>query len=51
MPSSKFTHDQPSGAPNPVVREEQIEYGFIDAAITVKESLTVQTALKNRQKS
>lgn len=29
MPSSKFTYDQPSGAPSPVVREEHIEYGFI----------------------
>ncbi|MFZ3142073.1 type I restriction endonuclease subunit R [Polaromonas sp.] len=29
MPSSKFTYAQQSGAPSPVVREEQIEYGFI----------------------
>ncbi|MFC5520132.1 type I restriction endonuclease subunit R [Polaromonas jejuensis] len=29
MPSSKFTYALPSGAPSPVVREEQIEYGFI----------------------
>ena len=29
MPSSKFTYGLPSGAPSPVVREEQIEYGFI----------------------
>ena len=29
MPSSKFTYDQPSGAPSHVVREEHIEYGFI----------------------
>lgn len=29
MPSSKFTYDQPSGAPSSVVKEEQIEYGFI----------------------
>ncbi|MFI5445532.1 hypothetical protein [Polaromonas sp. UC242_47] len=29
MPSSKFTYDQPSSAPSPVVREEHIEYGFI----------------------
>lgn len=29
MPSSKFTYALPSGAPTPVVREEQIEYGFI----------------------
>ncbi len=29
MPSSKFTYDQQSGAPSSVVKEEQIEYGFI----------------------
>jgi type I restriction enzyme, R subunit len=29
MPSSKFTYALPSAAPNHVVREEQIEYGFI----------------------
>jgi len=29
MPSSKFTYAQPSGAPSHVVKEEQIEYGFI----------------------
>lgn len=29
MPSSKFTYDQPSGAPSPVVREEHIEDGVI----------------------
>ncbi len=29
MSSSKFTYDQPSGAPSHAVKEEQIEYGFI----------------------
>ncbi len=29
MPSSKFTYDLPTGAPTHVVKEEQIEYGFI----------------------
>jgi type I restriction enzyme R subunit len=29
MSSSKFTYALPSGAPSPVVKEEQIEYGFI----------------------
>ncbi|WP_372827453.1 type I restriction endonuclease subunit R [Polaromonas sp.] len=29
MPSSKLPYDLPSRAPSPVVREEQIEYGFI----------------------
>ena len=29
MPSSKSAHDLPSGATSHVVREEQIEYGFI----------------------
>jgi len=29
MPPSKLTYDQPPGAPSPVVKEEQIEYGFI----------------------
>lgn len=29
MPPSKFTYAPPSGAPSPVVKEEQIEYGFI----------------------
>jgi len=29
MPSSKFTYAQSSGAPSSVVKEEQIEYGFI----------------------
>lgn len=29
MPSSKFTYAKPSSAPSPVVREDQIEYGFI----------------------
>lgn len=29
MPSSKFTYDQLSGSPSPVVKEEQIEYCFI----------------------
>ena len=29
MPSSKFSYDLPAGAPSPVVREEQVEYGFI----------------------
>ena len=29
MPSSKFTYALPSGAPSSVVKEEQIEYGFI----------------------
>ena len=29
MPSSKLTYDLPVGARSPVVREEQIEYGFI----------------------
>ncbi len=30
MPSSKFSDDQPSNKPNLGVKEEQIEYGFID---------------------
>ena len=29
MPSSRFTYKEPSGAPSPVVKEDQIEYGFI----------------------
>jgi len=29
MPSSKFTYEQSSGAPGHVVKEDQIEYGFI----------------------
>ncbi len=29
MPSSKLTYALPSGAPSPVIKEEQIEYGFI----------------------
>ena len=29
MPSSKFSYDLPAGAPSPVFREEQVEYGFI----------------------
>jgi type I restriction enzyme R subunit len=29
MPSSKYTLDLPSGAPNLAVKEEQIEYGFV----------------------
>jgi len=29
MPSSKFTYDLPPSTPSPLVREGQIEYGFI----------------------
>ena len=29
MPSSKFSYEPPSSVPSPVVREEQVEYGFI----------------------
>ena len=29
MPSSNFTYAQSSAAPSPVLKEEQIEYGFI----------------------
>ena len=29
MPPSQFTYDQPAGKPSHVVKEEQIEYGFI----------------------
>ena len=29
MPPPQFTYDQPVGKPSHVVREEQIEYGFI----------------------
>ncbi|MFM2068894.1 MAG: type site-specific deoxyribonuclease, HsdR family, partial [Pseudomonadota bacterium] len=36
MPSSKFTNDQPSGVPSPVVKEEHIEYGFIGTLQNLK---------------
>ncbi|VVD82499.1 type I restriction endonuclease subunit R [Pandoraea commovens] len=36
MPSSKFTYDQPSGTPRPVVKEEHIEYGFLGKLQSLK---------------
>ena len=36
MPSSKLTYDQPSSAPSLVVKEEQIEYGFIGKLQSLK---------------
>lgn len=36
MPSSKFTHDLPSGAPSSVVKEQHIEYGFLGALQNLK---------------
>lgn len=36
MPSSKFTHDLPSGAPSSVVKEQHIEYGFLGTLQNLK---------------
>jgi type I site-specific restriction-modification system R (restriction) subunit len=36
MPSSQFTYALPFGAPRPVVREEQVEYGFIGKLQSLK---------------
>ena len=36
MPSSKFTYNAPSGAPGHIVKEEQIEYGFIGKLQSLK---------------
>ena len=44
MPSSKFTYALPTQAPSHVVREEQIEYGFIGKLQNLKYEYTRRRA-------
>ncbi len=50
MPPSKFTYDPPAGKPSHVVREEQIEYGFIgklqDLKYVYREDIRDRAALE-----